>query len=188
MELQIRRKTDMNPEEAAMRQRMQQCSILNGYDGLDEFQVFAKNNPEVAFDIAWSLLLGREDPGRDDQALCVDLMELLVELGGRERVEALILKEWPALSDSLRRNITLVSGSTKAISTDFGKQLFHHPTTRIEQRHHLAAGLASSETDRQCAKDVVTLVTQIGRYSEGYRQAILDSFVADVMTEFGRRR
>lgn len=161
------------------------CTIANRYEGLDQFKLFAQDRPDEALAIIWKVLTHREDPGRDDGALCHELLATVTDMGRREALEKIILTEWPTMSDGLRRNVTEGAGSLKAMSTAFGLQLFELPETRVEQRHHLVAGFVAGDRNRKCEDFIVELAKRIGTYAEPYRQEILDGFVQDVIRHYG---
>jgi hypothetical protein len=171
-------------EEELLLNRLLTCTIANGYAGVDEFKAFACVHPEAALRITWTVLTGREDPGRDDGALCIELLEIVTEAAGRQAVEELVLGAWSSLSDPIRRNIVVVAGSAKAMSAELAIKLFNHPDTRIEQRHRIVAGLAAGDERPGREGYVVDLAKRIGSYSDSDRQTTLDRFVASVVRNY----
>ena len=171
-------------EEELILNRLLTCTIANGYAGVDEFKAYARVHPEAALRIAWTVVTGREDPGRDDGALCVELLETVTEAAGRQAVEELVLGGWPCLSDPIRRNIVVVAGSAKAMSAELAIKLFNHPETRTEQRHRIVAGLAAEDSRPGREGYVVDLAKRIGSYSDPDRQATLDRFVSSVVRNY----
>jgi hypothetical protein len=173
----------MNERQRAtdIQRRLSACTIVNDYDGFDEYLAFAKHSPETAVAIGWSVLTGSGDPGQDDHALCVDLMKALNKVGGQEAIEQLILANWASLSDPIRFNIVIGAGAPKVVSTKLGLKLFFHPATRTEQRHLIAAGFASNRPDDISPQTILDLVRQIGHYDENARQAVLNSFVTSAV-------
>ncbi len=162
-----------------MRNRMLECSILNGYDGLDELIELAERNPAEAESIAWEVLLSRGDPGKDDYGLCSELFLILAATASKKVIADRVAIAWPQLDHEVRLNL-LASIDTGVLDTKSVSDLFHTKGNCTAIRHRIAAALAASRFDE--AKDVVrNLVSEIGEYESTEKQEILDRFKESVM-------
>ncbi len=159
--------------------RMQSCSIVNGYDGLDLLIDFAKQNPADASQIVWDVLTNRGDPGKDDYALCEELVNLLGAAMPRAKFESRVADYWEQGNQEIRRN--LLSGvATGAFSIQFIRSLFFAPGSDTAIRHMIVAALASSRF-KECRDLIAELAQNIGEYlDDPNKQEVLKSFQTDL--------
>lgn len=173
----------MTDKKQIILESMRVCTIANGYAGLDEFKQFAQEQPDSAVRVAWDILLNRSDPGRDDGALCVELLRTISVVAGQARIEDLILKQWDQLSDPIRKNLTEGAACRDIFSINFAEHLFSLPSTRVDQRHQIVAGLAAGD-DRNCDTVIRSMAQRIGSYPDAHRHKILDRFTQDIARNF----
>lgn len=161
-----------------LQKRMESCSIINDYDGLDSLIEFSEQNPIDASNIAWAILTSRADPGKDDHALCDELIKLMGKSLQLPELEDRVTDFWRQAMPEIRMN--LLSGVTTGVfSKQFVKSLFYAPGSGTVERHRIVAGLASCRLD-ECRELLSELVEDIGEHDEPARQKILTSFLANL--------
>ncbi len=116
----------------------------------------------------------------DDPSFCIVLMELLNQALGRSGAERCIRQMWASGDEAVRDNLTSGAYDPQEMATDLVLDLFNDPSSTVQDRHHLLAGLASSMGERQCERQVLALVPRVGVYTDSARQAVLTEFLAAV--------
>jgi hypothetical protein len=170
----------MKPDEEGL--ALLQQRLGNDFaDRLQKFEGFAGRHPEEAFAAAWKFLT--EATKEIDDGSCCFVLETSVKAVGRGRVERKILESWQHLGEFARLNIIDGASSQKAMSTELGVALFHHPTTTVRQRHRIVAAFAAGDPGRR-VDNLVALANQIGSYPDPAQQATLDAFIASVVRNF----
>jgi hypothetical protein len=164
---------------------LDQCTVVNGYEGLEEFRALTSADPGAALRSVWRLLTSRADPGQDDGGLCLELLRLVVATAGRDVVDRVVLDAWPSLNEVARRNVLYGAASPDALSTEVGLRLFDMPSTSVHERHLLVAGFVGGDPRPELRGRMIELAGRIGNYTEPHRQAILEQFVQDVIREYG---
>lgn len=167
-----------------IRATLAQCTIITGYSGLDEIKEFARRDPAAVLSVIWSLLEGQEDPGKDDGALCLELLRIAASQVGRHKVESLFLSNWDKLSEDAQRNLIHGFADQSVISVEIIVELFNRPTTNVRQRHLIVSVLASSRADLSHAV-LLELTNRIGKYHDTARQEVLDHFLKSVIANCG---
>jgi len=170
-------------EQDNVRVLLSNCSILNGYDGMETISSFARKHPEVAFNLIWETLTHVEDPGNDEGPLCFELLELVASTVGRDEIETRLLAEWDRLPHGIRRN--LINGFAKGniVSMNIATQLFDRPSTTVRERHMMLATLASCRHD-ESPQTILSMAQRIGAYEDVDRQAQLEAFVDSVVASY----
>jgi hypothetical protein len=162
-----------------LRDKMVACSILNGYDGLEELEHLAGSNPSEAATIAWDVLMLRGDPGKDEYALCSELFRILGVAVGKNQVATEVLGYWPEVDEERRLNL-LASLDSGILETESVPELFYANGNTTRLRHRIAAALASCRF-YEAKETIRKLVMDIGGYDSPEKQQILDSFKESVM-------
>jgi hypothetical protein len=163
----------------ALREKMASCTILNGYEGLDELEQLAIESPVETASIAWDVLLLRGDPGKDDYALCSQLFKILGVAVGKTAVADQVLHCWQGIDDDRRLNL-LAAIESKILETDRVRELFYATASSTRLRHRIAAALASCRF-AEAKETIRKMVMDIGRYDSPEKQEILDGFRETVL-------
>jgi hypothetical protein len=134
----------------------------------------------------WQLIIAllASEKLRDDIAIAVDLMRLLVSRFGSRHVEEWILAEWTQMPRIQRRRVMGVFQDAQLLSTEFAQQLFYSSSSGVAEKHGILAALAASARLRHCENLVVELTKQVGEYQDAARQAVLVEFVRSVLSSF----
>ena len=169
----------MNPSSVA--NKMLHCDITNGYDGLDDLELLATTDPELSWQIIWNVLTKGADPGKDDGAMCLELMKIASSSNGRQAVDSHLLSTWNCLPCETRSNLIHGFGDSDVVSLGTVVTLFDAPSTTVWERHHICATLASCRYD-ESPQIIVDMVMRIGAYEDAERQAQLEAFVKSVPT------
>ncbi len=160
---------------------------LTLYDSptLDAFESYAQNSPDLLAAIVTRLLLSK-DRG-DDGALCGMAMVELRRVWGNEHLADWIRSVWPTAPVFVRRKLTYCVAYPDgiAIDTNLALWLFQHPTTAVDERHGIVAGLSVTAELRDCVALLYELIPKIGKHQEPWRHEILDSFIQDVYRSYG---
>ncbi len=148
------------------------------YSALDTLEQMAQANPKkVTAAVQQFLLVPRI---ADDMSFCVVLVHLLNQALGRTEAERWIRQMWASGDEVVRDNLAPAAFDPQAMATDLVLDLFNYPSSTIQNRHHLLAGLASSMKQRHCERQVRALMSKVGVYTDPARQAVLDQFLADL--------
>lgn len=118
---------------------------------------------------------------RDDMAIAIELMRLLVDHHGREHVEKWVTDEWPRMPTIERRRVMAAFFYPELLSTRVAERLFHCSSSGVADRHRILAALARSATERQCEQLVIQLLKQVGEYEDAGLQANFEAFARSVL-------
>jgi len=170
-----------------MLERVDNMSVINGYEGLDAFSQYAAASPTPALQIVWTVLTRREDPGRDDGALCVELLRLVGRNAGRQEVEKLLLSNWNRLPPAIQRNFIYGFVCPDVISIECACSIFDFPNTSVRERHLIVSVLASAR-ETESPDTLLRMANRIGRYPDPDRQRVLEEFLASLFRGSGGTR
>jgi hypothetical protein len=168
----------VTPQADAQFAALAQCTIANGYRGLDEFRSFAASSPAEVWPIVFALLASRSDPGKYDGALSLELLNVAADTTSSPQMECDLEQVWPILDEESRVNLLEGFGTHDVFSLALARRLFESPATSVRVRHWLVANLASA---RRTSPEVLKqLARRIGHYEDPARQETLEAFRADV--------
>lgn len=180
-----RRRSDSSPamrpnmDEHTLATKMMTCSILNGYEGLQDLEQAAHHQPETTWRIAWFLICSKKDPGKDDGAMCYDLMRILALSMGTTVVVSHVLSNWHVLDHSTRWNIIQGFSSKQVITSDAICAVFESPSNTVKERHLILAMIAASRIDI-APRRIKEMASRIGSYDTVHEQDILNNFLASI--------
>jgi hypothetical protein len=160
-----------------IRDKILHCSIVNGYDGLEELIQMSQVNPADAASIAWDALVAKGDPGKDDYALCSELFQIIARSTRKSMVSSLVRNYWDKLDEERRLNL-LVAIESGIVDIETIKMVFYssYNTTRV--RHRIVAALARRVgINKEMIRE---LVDNIGDYDSREQQEILNQFREDI--------
>ena len=130
-----------------------------------EFIRWSKEDPTMCGEVSEMFFLS--NIACDQPAICILVMRGFVLACGRAHVESYILSRWATLHGLLRRKIAYCASDQYAMSTEFAETLFRHHESRVDERHLIVAGLASSARERRSGKVVLQLLPDVGKYEIG---------------------
>jgi hypothetical protein len=140
-----------------------------------------------AFSVLHSVLtklLATQTPGEVLAEFCefcpegtiVECTSELAAVMGLSPLEQALEKAWSHLSERAKLNIAMSAGVPNTLTDNFWRDVFADSSNTVHVRHRIAAGLSRSQSpDTQTM--LPSLLSEIGRYDDAQRQAVLDDFI-----------
>lgn len=153
----------------------------NDPTAMQQVDELAANHPAYCSELIRAFILS--DDHADEMGAC-DLLNLLTTLGGLSAVEKWIKENWPTIGSAGKRKICSWAYIPEGMPTKLALWLFDNEKTTVQERHLLAAGLASSASQRSVESVVLELLPRIGRYDDAQRQRTLDGFIESALKSF----
>ena len=163
--------------------KMLNCDITNGYEGLDELERFATVEPESAWGIILKILTQGADPGKDDGAMCLELLRIASSCLDRPSLENHLLDVWGSTTSEIRRNLIHGFADSNVVSLSFAVAIFDHPQSTVRERHLILATLASCR-HIEAKQVILSMAGRIGQYEDTNRQDKLEVFVKSVISSY----
>lgn len=123
------------------------------------------------------------DDYEDEMGTC-DLLNRLARLDGLSVVVEWIANNWATVGSAGKRKICSWAYIADGMPTKLALSLFDNEKSTVRERHLLAAGLASSASQRSVESEVLELLPRIGKYDDPQRQRTLDGFIESARKSF----
>lgn len=170
-----------------LRTILSRCNIVNGYRGLDEFIASCNASPREAFEASWDVLTQTPEYGRDDGALCLEVLRHIAACGQAPAFEARLLAEWKNLPAFARENFIYAFVDPALISLRGVVAIFENLSNSTRDRHLIVAMLASARFG-ESGLVLANLADRIGNYTDPHRQSILQRFLTALRQDLHSQR